>query len=134
MQAYRLEMGTKLDTERGTNLYQFWGNIITEKLNQALAEQGDNVLVNLASTEYFSAVKPKALEGEIIEPVFKDFKNGQYKIISFYAKKARGLMARYIIQHKVSEVAQLKQFDTAGYRFSEEQSAGNKLVFLRDEQ
>jgi len=134
MQAYRLEMGTKLDTERGTNLYQFWGNIITEKLNQALAEQGDNVLVNLASTEYFTAVKPKALNGEIIEPVFKDFKNGQYKIISFYAKKARGLMARYIIQNKVSDVAKLKDFDTAGYRFSEEQSAGNKLVFLRDEQ
>ena len=134
MQEYRLEMGNKLDTERGSNLYQFWGDIITEKLNQALAEQGDNVLVNLASTEYFSAVKPKVLNGEIIEPVFKDFKNGKYKIISFYAKKARGLMARYIIQNQISDVKQLQAFNTTGYRFSEAQSVGNKLVFLRDEQ
>src|SRR5699024_7662973 len=115
MQPYRLEMGTRLDNERGKNLYEFWGNIITDQLNQALAEQGDNVLINLASNEYFKAVQPKRLSGQIITPIFKDEKNGEYKIISFYAKKARGLMARYIIEHKLSEVSQLTAFDTDGY-------------------
>ena len=134
MQAYRLEMGTKLDTERGKNLYEFWGDIITNHLNDALAEQGDNVLVNLASNEYFKSVKKKNLNAEIYTPVFKDQKNGQYKVISFFAKKARGLMARYIMQNQVSEVAQLQAFDSAGYRFSEELSKGTELVFLRDEQ
>lgn len=132
MQAYRLEMGTKLDTERGTNLYQFWGNIITEKLNQALAEQGDNVLVNLASTEYFSAVKPKALEGEIIEPVFKDFKNGQYKIISFYAKKVRGTMTNWLIKNKIKDAKSINKFAEEGYYLSKELSTPTEPVFLRD--
>lgn len=134
MQPYRLEMGTKLDNERGKDLYAFWGNIITDKLNQALEEQGDNVLINLASNEYFKAVSPKHLAGQIITPVFKDCKNGQYKIISFYAKKARGMMARYIIQHQLTEVSQLTAFDTAGYYFVEAESSATELVFKREEQ
>ncbi|AEY02846.1 hypothetical protein GU3_15465 [Oceanimonas sp. GK1] len=134
MQPYRLEMGTKLDNARGKDLYAFWGNIITDTLNRALAEQGDNVLVNLASNEYFKAVKPKRLEGQIVTPVFKDAKNGQYKIISFYAKKARGMMARYIIEHRLTEVSQLTAFDTAGYYFVEAESTATELVFRREEQ
>lgn len=134
MMPYRLEMGTKLVNSRGKNLYEFWGDIITEKLNEALAEQGDDVLVNLASNEYFKAVKPKLLQGKVITPVFKDCKNGQYKIISFYAKKARGLMARYIMDNKPTDVEQLKGFDTQGYYFSESESSGDTLVFLREEQ
>lgn len=131
MQAYRLEMGSKLSNARGTNLYQFWGNIITEKLNQALVEQGDKVLVNLASNEYFKAVKKKDLQAEIITPAFKDWKNGQYKMISFFAKKARGLMARYIIENKITHVEQLKSFDSAGYQYDADLSQGNDWVFTR---
>lgn len=134
MQAYRLEMGTKLDNVRGKDLYQFWGDIITDKLNDALAEQGDNVLINLASNEYFKAVQPKRLAGQIITPVFKDCKNGQYKIISFYAKKARGLMARYIIQNQLTQVSQLTAFDTDGYYFVEAESTATELMFKREEQ
>lgn len=134
MQAYRLEMGTKLDNKRGKDLYQFWGDTITQKINQALAEQGDNVLVNLASNEYFKSVKPKSLDGMIVTPVFKDKKNGEYKIISFFAKKARGLMARYIIQHRLSEVEQLQQFDSAGYSYNPQLSKPDQPVFTREEQ
>lgn len=133
MQPYRLEMGTRLDNERGRDLYQFWGDIITETLNRALAEQGDNVLINLASNEYFKAVKPKRLDGQIVTPVFKDGKNGQYKVISFYAKKARGMMARYIIEHRLTEVSQLTAFDRAGYYFVEQESGPTELVFKREE-
>lgn len=134
MQAYRLEMGTKLDNLRGKDLYQFWGDIITDKLNLALAAQGDNVLINLASNEYFKAVQPTRLNGQIITPVFKDCKNGQYKIISFYAKKARGLMARYIIENQLTEVSQLTQFDTDGYYFVAAESSATELMFKREEQ
>ncbi len=134
MQPYRLEMGTKLANARGTNLYQFWGNLITDKLNEALNAQGDNVLINLASNEYFKAVKPKSVDGQIITPVFKDCKNGQYKVISFYAKKARGMMARYIIENRVESVADLTKFDIAGYYFVEEESTTTELVFKREEQ
>jgi cytoplasmic iron level regulating protein YaaA (DUF328/UPF0246 family) len=134
MQAYRLEMGTKLDTGKNKNLYQFWDNKISLKLNQAIDKQGDNILVNLASNEYFKAVKSKALNAEIYTPVFQDCKNGQYKVISFFAKKARGMMARYIIQNRLTDISQLKNFDAAGYRFSEQKSQGNELVFERDEQ
>jgi cytoplasmic iron level regulating protein YaaA (DUF328/UPF0246 family) len=133
MQAYRLEMGTRLANERGSNLYQFWGDIITDSVNQALEEQGDNVLINLASNEYFKSVKKKNLKGEIITPAFKDWKNGQFKMISFFAKKARGLMARYIIEHRLTDVEQLKAFDVAGYQYSEDLSQGNDWVFTRKE-
>lgn len=132
MQPYRLEMGTKFANSRGKDLYAFWGSIITEKLNELLAEQGSDVLVNLASNEYFKVVKKKELKARIITPVFKDQKNGQYKIISFYAKKARGLMSRYIIQHQISDPEQLKDFDLEGYRFAETMSEGDTLTFIRD--
>lgn len=134
MQAYRLEMGTQLANSKGKNLYAFWGSKITDVLNQAMSEQGDNVLVNLASNEYFKSVKKVQLEGMIVTPTFKDYKNGQYKVISFFAKKARGLMARYIIQNQISDVEGLKAFDTAGYYFSSEQSTDTDLVFLREQQ
>ncbi|MGF1875402.1 peroxide stress protein YaaA [Photobacterium frigidiphilum] len=134
MQPYRLEMGTKLANPRGANLYQFWGSVITEKLNAALTEQGDNILINLASNEYFKSVKPKSLDAQLITPVFKDCKNGNYKVISFYAKKARGMMARYIIDNRIKSVDELKQFDVAGYYFVPAESTSKELVFKREEQ
>lgn len=133
MQAYRLEMGTRLDNQRGINLYQFWGSLITDAVNKALIEQGDNLLINLASNEYFKSVKKKELNGDIITPVFKDQKNGQYKVISFYAKKARGLMARYILQQRVTEIEQLKDFTAEGYYFVEAESTTTELVYYRDQ-
>ncbi|MCS3461674.1 peroxide stress protein YaaA [Aeromonas sp. BIGb0445] len=133
MMAYRLEMGIRLDNERGKDLYQFWGDIITRQLNGALAAQGDNVLINLASDEYFKSVRPKVLSGQIVTPVFKDEKNGQFKIISFYAKKARGMMARYIIKHRLTRVEQLTGFDSNGYRFVAEESDERTLMFKRSE-
>lgn len=132
MQPYRLEMGTRLANARGKDLYAFWGERISQWLNEALAEQGDDLLLNLASTEYFSAVKKSALDARVIDTEFRDWKNGQHKIISFYAKKARGLMSRYVIQGKISTLDALKQFDVDGYYFSEERSTSSKLVFLRD--
>ena len=132
MQPYRLEMGTKLANARGKDLYAFWGTRISEWLNQALAEQGDDVLLNLASNEYFSAVKRSALKARVINVDFKDLKNGQYKIISFYAKKARGMMSRFVIQQRISDPEQLKQFDVQGYYYSAEHSRQDHLVFLRD--
>ncbi len=134
MQAYRLEMGTKLANPEGKDLYAFWDDRITYMLNKALEAQGDNVLVNMASNEYFKAVKKKSLDGMIITPTFKDCKNGQYKIISFFAKKARGLMARYILENRVEDVEGLKNFDVDGYQFSEEQSSSTELVFLRNQE
>lgn len=134
MQPYRLEMGTRLANPRGSNLYQFWGDIITDKVNDALQAQGDDWLINLASNEYFKAVKTKNVKGKIITPVFKDCKNGTYKVISFYAKKARGMMARYIIENKVNDLDALKAFDTAGYYFVAAESTATELVFKREEQ
>jgi cytoplasmic iron level regulating protein YaaA (DUF328/UPF0246 family) len=131
MQAYRLEMGTKFQNEGGKNLYEFWGDRITEALNQQLAERRTQTLVNLASNEYFKSVKPKQLKADIITPVFKDWKMDKYKIISFYAKKARGLMARYIIQNQLTEPEQLKGFDLAGYGYSAELSTSQEIVFTR---
>ena len=133
MQPYRLEMGIKLKNKKGSDLYQFWGNTITEALNKALEEQGDNILINLASDEYFKSVNLKKLNAEIVKPVFLDEKNGKYKVISFYAKKARGLMSRFIIQEKLSNKAQLKEFDLEGYQFNSAESEGNTLVFKRAE-
>ncbi|CDZ95907.1 peroxide stress protein YaaA [Pseudomonas saudiphocaensis] len=134
MQPYRLEMGTKLENPRGKDLYAFWGERISRWLNEALAEQGDDVLLNLASNEYFGAVKRKELKARVINVDFKDMKNGQYKIISFYAKKARGLMARYVIRERIDNPEQLKAFDSEGYRYSAEDSSPDHLVFLRDAQ
>lgn len=132
MQPYRLEMGTKLANPRGKDLYAFWGERISDWLNQALADQGDDVLLNLASNEYFGAVKRKALNARVIEVDFKDLKNGQYKIISFYAKKARGLMSRYVIKERIEQPEQLKAFTYDGYRYSADHSSEDHLVFLRD--
>jgi len=135
IQAYRLEMGTKLTTKRGKSLYDFWGNKITKQLNSELKNHEDKTIVNLASNEYFKAVDKKALNAQIITPHFKDCKNGQYKIISFYAKKARGLMARYIIENKVTQLSDLKKFTVDGYYYSSEASQKElEPVFLRDEQ
>lgn len=131
MQPYRLEMGTKLQTAEAKSLYEFWDMNITELLEQDLSAQGDDVLVNLASNEYFSSIKKKALDAFVITPQFKDEKNGKYKIISFYAKKARGLMARYVIENKLTEPAQLKHFDVAGYVFDKEESTATDYVFKR---
>ncbi|VXB28759.1 peroxide stress protein YaaA [Pseudomonas sp. 8O] len=133
MQAYRLEMGTKLANGRGKDLYAFWGERISGWLNEALAAQGDDVLLNLASNEYFGAVKRKALNARLIDTEFKDLKNGQYKIISFYAKKARGLMARYVIKERLTNPEGLKDFNYQGYRYSAEHSKADSLVFLRDQ-
>ncbi|WP_263262650.1 peroxide stress protein YaaA [Pseudomonas sp. RIT-PI-S] len=132
MQPYRLEMGTTLANGRGKDLYAFWGERISQWLNAALAEQGDDVLVNLASKEYFSAVKPSALKARVIDCEFRDLKNGEYKIISFHAKKARGLMARYVIRNRVEQPEGLLGFEEAGYRYAPARSSANKLVFLRD--
>lgn len=130
MQPYRLEMGTSLETDRGKTLYAYWGASITDRLNSELAS--DDVVVNLASNEYFKSVQPKRLTGRLITPVFKDQKNGQYKIISFWAKKARGLMARYIIDQRIETPEQLKAFDYEGYVFNEAMSEGDTWVFTRD--
>ncbi len=134
MQPYRLEMGTRLANPQGKDLYAFWGDQISEWLNQDLAEQGDQVLLNLASQEYFGAVKPKALNARVINTEFRDQKNGQYKIISFYAKKARGLMARYVIKERLTDPQALKDFNLDGYYYDPASSSDDKLVFLRDEQ
>lgn len=131
IQAYRLEMGTRLKNPRGQDLYAFWGNQLADKLNQALAHHAAPVLINLASQEYFKAVDLKALTAEVITPVFKDWKNGQYKIISFHAKKARGLMCRYMIDHKLETPEDLKRFDYGGYQFDEKQSTETQWTFTR---
>ncbi|MGK3124810.1 peroxide stress protein YaaA [Candidatus Pantoea formicae] len=133
MQPYRLEMGIKLANPVAKDLYGFWGDLLTQKLNDAMAEQGDEVLINLASDEYFKAVKPKQLNGALIKPVFLDEKNGKFKVISFYAKKARGLMSRFVIQNRLSKPEQLKEFDVDGYFFAADESKGNELVFKRRE-
>lgn len=132
MMPYRLEMGISLENTRGKNLYQFWGDVITDKLNEELND--DSIVVNLASNEYFKAVKPKLLKGQLITPVFKDCKAGKYKVISFYAKKARGMMARFIIKNNIETHEQLESFDVAGYYYSPEESSFNTPVFLREEQ
>ena len=133
MQPYRLEMGTKFENKRGKDLYEFWGDIITDALNSEL-QADDGVLVNLASNEYFKSVRKIKLDARMITPQFKDWKNGQYKMISFYAKKARGLMCRYAIQNRITQADDLKGFNLDGYYFSEDQSDNNNWVFLRDEQ
>ena len=131
MQAYRLEMGTSLKTVRGSNLYRFWDEKITKLINKDLKELDSDLVVNLASNEYFKAVDKKTLNLDVITPQFKDWKNGQYKMISFYAKKARGLMARYAISNKITEVEAIKQFDLDGYQFNSDLSKGNDWVFTR---
>ena len=131
LQPYRLEMGTRLATDAGANLYQFWGKTIAEHLNQRLAADVTPVVVNLASQEYFKSVDRRTLKARVIECVFEDFKGGQYKIISFYAKRARGLMARYAIERRVTTPHQLEGFDLEGYAFDPGASTPERLVFRR---
>ena len=131
MKPYRLEMGTKLKTENAMNLYEFWGNKIQKNVLNELKDQKSDLLVNLASNEYFSALGKLPEEINTISPVFKDYKNGKYKIISFYAKKARGLMARWIIQNKVKDFEDFVKFNVDGYKFSKTESTLSTPVFLR---
>lgn len=131
MRPYRLEMGTRMANERGKDLYQFWGDRITDLLREDMAAQQTDTLLNLASQEYFGAVKPARLQQRIVTPQFLDEKNGVYKIISFHAKKARGLMAAWVLQNRVTQVSDLEQFDVAGYRFAAADSDADTLVFRR---
>jgi len=131
IQPYRLEMGTKLANPKGKDLYAFWQGVITPVLQQAIDEQG-GILINLASDEYYKSVQEQQLKAQIIKPIFLDNKNGKYKVISFYAKKARGLMCRYLIQHRLSDVEQLKEFDLGGYWFDSASSTKTEFVFKRD--
>ena len=133
MQAYRLEMGIKLENPRGKNLYEFWGETITDTINTQLAAIDSEVLLNLASNEYFKSVKAKSVNGNIVTPIFKDWKNGKFKIISFYAKKARGIMSSWVIKNKVDDLDTLLSFNGAGYEYSPENSDPLNPVFLRKE-
>jgi cytoplasmic iron level regulating protein YaaA (DUF328/UPF0246 family) len=134
-------MGTRLKTQKGANLYDFWGASLAEYLNQQLedlarAKKGAKdrpVVVNLASNEYFKAVDLKALKARVVQCVFQDYKNGAWKIISFHAKKARGLMARYVVDHKINKVEALQGFNSEGYAFEASASTAEKLVFRRPE-
>lgn len=133
MQPYRLEMGTKLQTDAGRDLYQFWGSTITDALNEAVEESpGPSVLVNLASNEYFGSVRTEELDAPIITPAFLDEKNGDYKIISFFAKRARGAMAGWLIRDRVKTLKGITGFDGLGYRYDPERSTADRPVFVRD--
>ena len=132
MQPYRLEMGTRLANPRGKDLYGFWGDIITDALNAELAQRERPLLLNLASEEYFKAVRPKRLAAPQIDCVFQDRRgDGAYKIVSFYAKRARGLMARFVIRNRIDQPDGLRDFDLDGYRFEPAASEGQRLVFRR---
>ncbi len=133
MQPYRLEMGLKFENSGGRNLYEFWGDDITAMLNKQLKALKSDVLVNLASNEYFKSVRPGELDADIITPVFKDKKNGKYKVISFFAKKARGQMARYAIDRRLEKVGDLKKFKVDGYRYNAGESTAREWVFTREQ-
>jgi len=131
MKAYRLEMGSKLTTTRGKNLYEFWDTRITDGLNEQLKNIKSGVLVNLASNEYFKSVKKQHLSANIITPMFKDYKNGDYKMIGIYAKKARGLLSRYIIKNKITSPEDIKSFNSDGYKYNNKLSNDSNWVFTR---
>lgn len=133
IQPYRLEMGTRLANSHGKDLYAFWGETITASLNQQITDTGATALINLASSEYFKSVKSKKLRVPVIEPVFKDYKNGQFKVISFFAKKARGLMSAYIVKNKLTACEDIKHFDEGGYQYNEALSSVSKWTFTRKE-
>ena len=132
MYPYRLEMGTKMKNENGKNLYEFWGNKITTSINELAKKNNSKGIINLASVEYFSSVKTENLDFPVYSPVFKDFKNGKYKIISFFAKKARGSMARFVIQNKIKNPTDLNKFNLDGYKYSAKDSSEYSPVFLRN--
>lgn len=131
MQPYRLEMGTKFGVGRAKDLYSFWGNKITKNIQEAINESGSKILVNLASNEYFKAIDAKKLDAEIVTPAFKDMKNGEYKMISFFAKKARGLMTRFILENNIENATDLQAFVAEGYVFNPRLSKPGKPVFTR---
>ncbi|PHZ85836.1 peroxide stress protein YaaA [Paremcibacter congregatus] len=131
MQPYRLEMGKKVATEKSKNLYEFWGDKLTEALNEQMKAQNTDILVNCASNEYFKAVHVKKLEGRVITPVFKEVKEGHARMIGMFAKKARGMMARYIIQNRVEQAEELKRFNLGGYKFQPSLSDETTLEFHR---
>lgn len=131
MQAYRLEMGTALVTSRGKNLYQFWGSELVDYLNQRQQDETEPVLVNLASQEYFKVINARLLKARVVDCVFEDFKSGQYKTISFFAKRARGLMMRYVATNRCTRPEQLQAFDMDGYAFAPDQSSPDRMVFRR---
>ena len=133
MQAYRLEMGTALKNPRGKDLYAFWGNRVTDSLKKTLEQQKKPILLNLASEEYFKVLQPKELGCPVISPVFQDAKAGQYKIISFFAKRARGLMARYVVENRITDPADLKGFNLDGYKYYAAGSKPEKPIFRRAE-
>jgi hypothetical protein len=132
MQPYRLEMGLPFANRGGKNLYEFWGDDITGALSTAVRKSGTKVLVNLASKEYFRAVRAQALDADVVTPIFKERKGDGYKIVSFYAKKARGQMARFIIENELNEPDDLKKFKTGGYRYNKAESSARELVFTRE--
>lgn len=134
MQPYRLEMGTRLKNAEGKDLYAFWGDTISEAISAAAKKSKSKCLVNLASNEYFSSVRPETIGLPVVTPVFKDAKNGKYKIISFFAKKARGMMSNFIVRNRITDPADLREFDVAGYYFDESSSSETNLMFLREEQ
>jgi len=131
IQPYRLEMGTRLPVNNAKNLYEFWDNKITDSINSELDNSKNDFIINLASDEYFKSVKVANLKGKLIKPVFKDEKNGKFKVISFYAKKARGLMTRFIVKNEITNPEGLKAFDYEGYFFNDEMSSDKELVFTR---
>jgi cytoplasmic iron level regulating protein YaaA (DUF328/UPF0246 family) len=133
MQAYRLEMGTSFKNARGKDLYAFWGERVTDSLKSVLEKQKKPVLLNLASEEYFKVLQAKNLDCPVISPVFQDGKDGKYKIISFYAKRARGLMARYVVENRITEPADLKDFNLDGYKYVASESKPEKPLFRRPE-
>ncbi len=132
MQPYRLEMGTKLKTEKGKNLYEFWGTQIAELINEALASEANPCLVNLASNEYFKSIDRQVLKAKVLNIAFKENKSGVYKIVAIHAKRARGLMVDFAIRNRVENVEQLKDFDAEGYRFRKNESEPDTWVFCRD--
>ena len=131
IQPYRLEMGSRLATQRGKSLYDYWGDRLSKALNEQAAEVGTDLLLNCASVEYFSAVKPEALNLRVITPVFMEDRENGPKIVSFYAKRARGAMARFVIRHRIDSIDGLKDFDTGGYAFRSDMSEGDRVVFVR---
>ncbi len=133
IQPYRLEMATKLATDRGKDLYRFWGTRINASLNKMLKKEQSGVLVNLTSAEYFKATKPKLLKAKVITPVFKEYKDPSYRVVAIYAKKARGLMCNYIVQNRITRVEDLQSFNVDGYRFSSGLSSQKEWVFTRGE-
>jgi len=131
IQPYRLEMGTRLKTPKGADLYEFWESKITKSIRKALAQSGSNLLINLASNEYFKSLDAKKLGAEVVTPMFKDFHNGEYRFLTIYGKRARGMMTRFIIRHQISHPEDIKSFDEDGYIFNPSLSKGNERVFTR---